>query len=126
MSCAIARLGLLVLAAAALAACSIDRVEWETSGFPVDEARHALEEEHHVAAPVVECIQREVQGAVWECRAHADGEEYECTVHVGIRHEIHSLHCEPEHEEGVKGGSGDEAHGDEEGAPAEEAEDAGH
>ncbi len=101
------RWGLLAALAIALAGCSIDRVEWESTGHVVDEARHALEEDHHAVEPVVECIQREVAGAVWECRAQAGGVEYECKVHVGIREKIHSLHCEPTHEEeGLPAGEG--------------------
>jgi hypothetical protein len=95
----VCRFGVLCALATVLAGCSIDRVEWESTGFVVDEARHALEEEHHAVDPAVQCIQREVQGAVWECRGHAGSEEYECTVHVDIHHEIHKLHCEREHEE---------------------------
>ena len=68
------RWGLLTALTALLAAgCSIDRVEWESSGFPVEEVAHALEEEHGVSDPSVECIQREVQGADWECRAARAG-----------------------------------------------------
>ena len=102
---------LFVLTALFVAGCSIDRVEWETAGFPVEEVEHALEEEHHVESPVVRCIQREVAGALWECRAHAGEAEFECKVHVGIREKIHELHCEREHSEGAPAG--------EEEAPAE-------
>jgi hypothetical protein len=87
------------VAALAVAGCSIDRVEWESTGPVVEEARHALEEEHGAVDPVVECIQREVAGAVWECRAHAGADEYECEAKVDIHHEIYFLECEPTHEE---------------------------
>ena len=42
---------LAVLVALLAAGCSIDRVEWETSGFPVEDVAHALEEEHHADRP---------------------------------------------------------------------------
>ena len=90
---------LFVLVAALAAGCSIDRIEWESTGFPVEEVRHTLEEEHHVANPVVECIKREVGGALWECRAHAGEAEFECEVKVGVREAIRSLECEEKHEE---------------------------
>ena len=56
--------GLLVIVVAGLVAsgCSVDRVEWESSGFPVEEVRQALEEEHGAEGATVQCIQREVQG----------------------------------------------------------------
>jgi hypothetical protein len=91
---------LVVLVAALAAGCSIDRVEWESSGFPVEEVAHALEEEHHVAHPAVECIKREVAGAVWECRAHASEREFECEVKVGPREAIRHLDCEAKEEAG--------------------------
>ncbi len=89
---------LFVLVAALAAGCSIDRVEWESAGFPVEEVTHALEEEHHVEHPAVECIQREAAGSLWECRAHAGTAEFECEIHVGMREAIRKLHCEQEHE----------------------------
>src|SRR5439155_6658437 len=64
------RSGLLLALTTLLAGCSIDRVEWESTGFPVEEVTHALKEENHVAHPAVECIKREAGGAAWECRAH--------------------------------------------------------
>ena len=85
------------------AGCSIDRIEWESTGFPVEEVRHALEEEHHAESPTVECIKREVGGAVWECRAHDAEAEYECEVKVGPREAIRELECEQEHEEEAAG-----------------------
>jgi hypothetical protein len=92
------RSGLLVALATLLAGCSIDRIEWESTGFPVEEVTHALKEEHHLAHPVVECIKREVGGAVWECRARARDGEFECKVHVGPREKIHAIHCHEKHE----------------------------
>ena len=94
----VVRLGLLLAVVGALTAGCIDVVEWESSGFPVEEVEHALEEEHHVSHPAVECIQREAQGAKWECRT-TSGTEYECEVHVGIRERIKSIHCHGEHAE---------------------------
>ena len=106
--------GLLLVAAALLAGgCSIDRVEWETAGFPVEAVAHALEEEHHAEDPAVECIQREVQGAEWECRAHAADVEYHCHVTAfEPKQRIYEIHCEAGHEEEGEG----EEH--EEGTPA--------
>src|SRR5262245_53235099 len=96
--------GLLVVLTTSLLAsgCSIDRVEWETSGFPVEDVRRVLEEEHGAESPDVECIQREVQGADYECRGYAEGgAEYHCHVKANTpRKRIHELECEAEHEEG--------------------------
>ena len=85
---------LAVLTSLLAAGCSIDRVEWESSGFPVEEVGAELEHRHHAEAPRVECIKREVGGAVWECRAQAGEAEYECEVKVGPREAIRSLECE--------------------------------
>ena len=85
-------------AGAAAAGCSVDRIEWETSGFPVEEVTRVLEEEHHVADPAVRCIKREVGGSVFECRAEAAEAEYRCEVKVGIRERIKSIECEREDE----------------------------
>ena len=107
------RSGLLVALTAVFAAgCSVDRIEWESAGFPVEEVRHALEEEHGAESPSVECIQREVAGSLWECRAHAGEAEFECEVKAGIREAIHEIECERKHEEAERP--------DEEAAPARE------
>jgi hypothetical protein len=87
------------VAGAAAAGCSIDRIEWESSGFPVEEVAQVLREEHHVPHPAVECIKREAGGSLWECRAHAEGAEYKCEVKVGIRERIKSIECERKEEE---------------------------
>jgi hypothetical protein len=93
-------LGLVMLAAVFLAACSVDTVEWESTGYAVEAVEHHLDEEHGLDHPAIECIQREAQGAFWECRAHAGEEEFECEAHFGIRERLKSVHCEPkEHEE---------------------------
>jgi hypothetical protein len=111
------RSGLLVVLVAGLAGCSIDRVEWESSGFPVEEVAGTLEQEHEAEHPEVECIKREVGGALWECRAHAGEQAFECEVHVGPREAIRKLHCAAEeHEEGEEG----EPANEEGGAPADE------
>jgi hypothetical protein len=89
--------GLLFLVAGLLVGgCSIDRVEWESSGFPTEEVRRALEEEHGIDKPSVACIQREVQGAEYACRAYAaDGAEFHCHVRTNTpRGRIYELHCE--------------------------------
>jgi hypothetical protein len=93
------------------AGCSIDRVEWESSGFPVEEVQHALEEEHHAQDPSVECIQREAQGAEWECRAHTADAEFHCHLTANWpRERIYELHCETAHAE--ESGPESEEHGD--------------
>jgi len=90
---------LLALATALLTGCAVDRIEWESSGFPVEEVTRTLEEEHHAVRPAVRCIKREVGGAVWECRAAARQASYHCEVKVGPREAIRSLVCEREVEE---------------------------
>jgi hypothetical protein len=85
---------LLALCAGLLGGCSIDRVEWESSGFPVEEVGAELEDRHGAEDPRVECIKREVGGSVWECRARSGEAEYECEVKVGPREAIRSLECE--------------------------------
>ena len=101
---------LLLIAAGTLAGCSIDRIEWESTGFPVEEVTRDLEEKHHLRDPKVECIKREVGGAVWECRAHAGHEEYECEVKVGPREAIRSLECEARPEPEPAGETEDAEH----------------
>src|SRR5262245_44700308 len=97
--------GLLTVFTALLAAgCSIDRVEWESSGFPVEEIAHVLEEEYGVSEPVVQCIQREVQGGEWECRAQSTEGEFHCHTTTNTpRRRIYEVHCDAAHEEGEKG-----------------------
>ena len=112
--------GLLVVFASLLAAgCSIDRIEWESTGFVVEGVTRELEEEHHLEHPTVECIKREVGGAWWECRAHEGDAEYKCKVEAGPREVIHDIECEreepPEHEP-----TGTEPGAHEKDAPAEE------
>jgi hypothetical protein len=99
---ALLRNGLLVaLAAGALSGCEVDRVEWESTGFPVEEVARTLEEEHGAHEPEVECIKREVGGAVWECRARADLDLALELALLGPREAIRSLECEPEEERSV-------------------------
>ena len=89
--------GLLVALTALVAGgCAIDRIEWEQTGFAVEAATRVLEEEHHAEDPFVECIKREVGGAVWECRAHTAHDRFSCEVHAGPREKIHELECERE------------------------------
>ena len=104
---------LLVLASGLVAGCSIDGIEWESTGFVPEEVERRLVEEHHVEDPSVECIKREVAGSVWECRAQAGTTHFECEVKVGIREVIHEVECEEEHEEGA------EEHGEEPAATTE-------
>ena len=53
-----------MLASLLAAGCSIDRIEWESTGFVVEGVTRELEEEHHLEHPIVECIKREVGGAL--------------------------------------------------------------
>jgi hypothetical protein len=115
---------LLFLATALLTGCSIDTVEWESTGEIVEHATHALEEEHHVEHPKVECIQREVLGALWECRAEAGADHYHCEIHEGVRHRIKSIHCEREHAEGEIEHEEEAPSEHENEAPAEQEEEA--
>jgi hypothetical protein len=91
--------GVLLVLATSLAGCSIDRIEWEQTGYAVEAATETLEEEHGVEHPQVECIKREVGGAVWECRTTTASARYTCKVHVGPREAIRKVHCHGEHEE---------------------------
>jgi hypothetical protein len=109
--------GLLVALAAVFATgCSIDGIEWESTGFVPEEVGRRLVKEHHVEEPVVECIKREVGGSLWECRAQAGSAHFECEVKVGIREVIHEVDCEQVEEEE----SGE--HGEEPAATAEHEE----
>jgi hypothetical protein len=90
---------LLFLTTAFATGCSIDRVEWESTGFVVEEVERRLVEEHQAESPVVECIKREVGGAVWECRAHAGESQFECEVKAGPREVIHEVECKQELDE---------------------------
>jgi hypothetical protein len=91
---------LLIVVAAAVSGCSIDRIEWERTGYAVEAATQTLEEEHGLEHPSVECIKREVGGAVWECRTLARHSRFTCKVHAGPREKIHEVHCHAEHEDG--------------------------
>ena len=112
--------GLLVALATVLATgCSIDGIEWESTGFVPEEVERRLVEEHHVEEPVVECIKREVGGAVWECRAHAGSVHFECEVKAGPREVIHEVECEQvEEEEGGEHGEAPAATTEHEEEPA--------
>ena len=113
--------GLLVALATVLATgCSIDGIEWESTGFVPEEVERRLVEEHHVEEPVVECIKREVGGSLWECRAHAGSAHFECEVKVGIREVIHEVECEQvEEEESGEHGEEPPEHAEEAPAPTE-------
>lgn len=90
-------LGIATVAAAALLAvgCLPDQTTWRSSGPIVEEVRHALVEEHHAQDPHVECIKREAQGAVYECRAETATAEFECEVERSIvEQETKALECE--------------------------------
>jgi hypothetical protein len=104
---------LFVLAAGLVAGCSIDGIEWESTGFVPEEVERRLVEEHHVEEPTVECIKREVGGAVWECRAQAGTRHFECEVKAGPREVIHEVECEEEHEEGAEQSDEPSEHGEE-------------
>src|SRR4051794_15338611 len=104
---------LFVLAAALVAGCSIDGIEWESTGFVPEEVERRLVEEHHVDEPAVECIKREVGGAVWECRAQAGTKHFEGEVKAGPREVIHEVECEEQPEAGAEQGDEPAEHGDE-------------
>ena len=74
--------GIATVAAAALLAvgCFPDQTTWQSTGPIVEEVRQVLVEEHHAKDPHVECIKREAQGAVYECRAETEDGEFECDV----------------------------------------------
>jgi hypothetical protein len=114
------RAGLLIALTTLLAGCSIDRVEWESSGFPVEEIAHVLEEEHGATDPVVECIQREAQGGEWECRAHTADGEFHCHATTNAaRERVYEVHCESHHAGEDEAGGEHEDEGEDE-APAED------
>jgi hypothetical protein len=78
-------------------------------------------EEHHAEEPDVRCIQREVQGAEWECRAEAANGEFHCHVKANEPHQkIYEIHCEGHAAEGEHAGEGDgdDGHEDDASEPA--------
>jgi hypothetical protein len=89
------RAGALLVVAAVLSGCGI---HWEETGYAVEAATSTLEEEYGVEHPRVECIKREVGGAVWECRTLAGHAHFSCKVHVGPREAIRKVHCHEEDE----------------------------
>ena len=95
---------LLVLATGLVAGCSIDGIEWESTGYVPEEVERRLVEEHHVEEPAVECIKREVGGSLWECRAQAGSAHFKCEVKVGVREVIHEVDCEQVEEESAERG----------------------
>jgi hypothetical protein len=119
-------LGLATVAAAALLAvgCFPDQTTWQSTGPIVDEVRHTLVEEHHATDPDVECIKREAQGALWECRAEAAEGEFECEVERSLpKQETKALECHGGHEEEQAPAEEEHAPPAEEQAPADEHED---
>jgi len=90
-------LGIVTVAAAALVAagCFADVAAWRSEGPIVEEVRHVLVEEHHAQDPEVECIKREVQGAIYECRAETAAAEYECELERSVpKQETKALECD--------------------------------
>jgi hypothetical protein len=69
-------------------------IHWESTGHVPDEVREHLLHEHGEKRADVECIRRELTGAVWECRAESARASYECEVKTSIHHEITFLECE--------------------------------
>ena len=62
--------------------------------------RQSLEEEYGAEGATVQCIQREVQGGDWECRAQADGVDYHCHAKTNTpRKRVDEIECEAAHEE---------------------------
>ena len=81
----------LVLAGTLVAAgCGI---HWERTGQVPDAVTEHLHE-HGVKHADVQCIRRELTGAVWECKAETATASYECEVKTSIHHEITFLECE--------------------------------
>jgi hypothetical protein len=87
---------LLALLAVLAAGCSIDRVEWESTGYVVEAATQKLEREYGLEKPFVECIHYDAGAAFWKCRAHAGTAAFKCKVVTGPREVIHEIECERE------------------------------
>ena len=82
----------LVLAGTLVAAgCGI---HWERTGQVPDAVTEHLLRERGVKHADVQCIRRELTGAVWECKAESATASYKCEVKTSIRHEITFLECE--------------------------------
>jgi hypothetical protein len=81
------------------AGCSIDRVEWESTGYVVEAATANIEEEFGVEKPFVECIHYDSGASFWKCRAHAGAEAFKCKIVTGPREVVHEVECEREEEE---------------------------
>ena len=76
--------------------CSIDRVEWESTGYVVEAATQKLEADYGVDKPFVECIHYDSGAAFWKCRGHAGPVGFKCKVVTGPREVVHEIECERE------------------------------
>jgi hypothetical protein len=115
-------LGIVTVAAAALlaAGCFPDQTTWQSTGPIVEEVRHVLIEEHHAKNPDVECIKREAQGALYECRAETAEGEFECELERSLpKQETKALECHGGHEEEHAPANEEHAPTGDEHAPAE-------
>jgi hypothetical protein len=90
---------LLAVLAGLAAGCSIDRVEWESTGYVVEAATQELEQEYGLEKPFVECIRYDSGGAFWKCRAHVRAAAFKCKVVTGPREVVHEVECEREQDE---------------------------
>jgi hypothetical protein len=89
------RRGTLVFAVASTLAAAGCGIEWERSGPAVSDVAAELREQHGVVDPEVECIKREVFGAVWACRAETSEGEFECKVETSPpTRKILAVECE--------------------------------
>jgi hypothetical protein len=69
-------------------------IHWERTGQVPDAVTEHLLHEHGVKHADVQCIRRELTGAVWECKAESATASFECEVKTSIHHEITFLECE--------------------------------
>jgi hypothetical protein len=88
------RRGTLVFAIASALAATGCGIEWERSAPIAPDVAAELHEQHGVEEPEIECIKREVFGALWACRAETTKGEFECEVETSPpTKKILSLEC---------------------------------
>ena len=89
------RRGTLVFAVATALVSAGCGIEWQRSGTVVDGVATELREHHGIHERDVECIKREVFGALWECRAETTKGEFDCKVETSPpTKKIVGLECE--------------------------------
>jgi hypothetical protein len=92
---AVLRNGTLLFAVASAFVAAGCGIEWQRSGAVVAAVAAELREAHGVETPHVECIKREVFGALWECRAETADGEFDCEVETSPpTKKITALECE--------------------------------